>query len=315
MMAAEAARFGLTVKTNFSKADRAGWTAQEKSLWKSQVQMGGEKKATKFMTKYFAKKNGEASPPKKEKTPVVDPTAAAAALAAAEPKVDMPPPRPGTMVCAGSLDWVTMGKDALVDDQNNLWSFHRIATPAQVRLVASGPSARHFIAIDTSGKAWSWGRNCSGQLGLGDEEPRALPTRITGLPSGKVEAAACGRHHTLLLVGGAVVSCGANTAAQLGHSYGETESPSSSGAPKGGAKAAAKDGKRPAAEAFAKPITKYSKFKKVSSAWASGEPVASVAAGAEFSIAVSAAGVAASWGHPRYGQLGHGTVRFQAMLR
>ena len=105
--------------------------------------------------------------------------------------------------------------------------------------------------------------------------------------------------------GGSVVSCGANSAAQLGHSYGETEG-SGSSSPKG-AKAAAKEGKRGAAEAFAKPITKHNKFKKVSAAWASGEAVTAVAAGAEFSVAVSAAGVAASWGHPQYGQLGHGT--------
>jgi hypothetical protein len=285
MMAAEAARFGLKIQASFSKADRASWTPQEKSMWKSQVQMGGEKKATKYMAMYFAKKNGEPEATKKPKKPKPDAAAthqaSAAAAAAAEPKEALPPPKAGAMVCAGSLDWVTLGsKDIAADDQNNCWGFHRISTPAQVRFVASGPAARHVIAIDTDGRAWGWGRNCSGQLGLGDTEPRPLPTRITGLPSGctKAEGAACGRHHTLLLAGGAVLSCGGNAAGQLG--LGEA--------------AQGEDGPQ-------------TTLKKISSAWASGESVTRVACGAEFSVAVSAAGVAASWGHPQYGQLGHGS--------
>ena len=269
MLAAEAARFGVAVKKNFTKQERAGWTAQEKSMWKSQVQMGGEKKASKFMRKYFDKKNGtaEAAKPPKPAAPSV----LAAALTQEEPKEQLPPAPPGQLACAGSLDWVTVGGSATADEQTNLYRLHRIATPAQVRVVASGPSARHVIAIDTQGRAWSWGRNCSGQLGHGDEAARALPARIAGVKG--AEAAACGRHHTLLLAGGAVMACGKNTAGQLG--IGEV----------GGTR---------------------SKLRKVSSSWAKG-PVAGVAAGAEYSVACSAAGQVASWGHPQYGQLGHGT--------
>ena len=280
-MAAEAARFGLTVQTSFSKTDRAGWTAQEKSMWKTQCQLGGEKKATKFMVKYFAKKNGE---PEKKKEPKADAAALHLAMAASteaqEPKEQLPAAKPGTMVCAGSLDWVTVGGGSIAaDDQNNLWGFHRISTPVQVRSVASGTAARHVIAIDTDGCGWSWGRNCNGQLGLGDTEPRALPTRITGLPSGfKAEGAACGRHHTLLLAGSTVLSCGGNAAGQLGL----------------GTVGPAEDGP-------------FAKFKKVSSSWAGDASVTSVACGAEFSVAVSSAGIVASWGHPQYGQLGHGS--------
>jgi alpha-tubulin suppressor-like RCC1 family protein len=281
MMAAEAARFGLKVQSNFSKKDRAGWTAQEKSMWKTQSQLSGEKKATKFMVKYFAKKNGE---PEAKKEPKPDPAALhmamAASAAAQEPKEQMPKPKSGVMVCAGSLDWVTVGNASIAaDKQNNLWGFHRIPAPVQVRSVSSGPSARHVIAIDTDGSGWAWGRNCNGQLGLGDTEPRALPTRITGLPSGcKAEDAACGRHHTLLLAGGTVLSCGGNAAAQLGL----------------GTVGPAEDGPR-------------TKFKKVSSNWAGDASVTGVACGADFSVALSSAGVVASWGHPQYGQLGHGS--------
>ena len=211
MMAAEAARFGLKVQANFSKKDRAGWTPKEKSMWKTQCQLGGEKKATKFMVKYFAKKNGEPEPKKEPKPDAAALHLAMAASAAAqEPKEQLPAPKAGSMICAGSIDWVTVGNASIAaDSQRNLWGFHRIAAPVQVRSVASGPAARHVIAIDTDGCAWAWGRNCSGQLGLGDTEPRALPTRITEVPSEctKIQGAACGRHHTLLRP--ALASCAA----------------------------------------------------------------------------------------------------------
>jgi hypothetical protein len=217
MMAQEALRFGVKLKKTFSKADRAAWTSQEKSIWKAQVQLGGEKKATKFMNKYFAKKSGS-DEPAQPKPPKPEPAAKDV------PKVREaePAPAPGQLVCAGSLDWVTLGSSSApaVAAERNLWGFHRIATPRQVKLVAGGPSARHFVAVDTGGGAWAWGRNCSGQLGLGDHEPRALPVRIVlgkqQPPQQPVQAAACGRHHTLLVAGGVVYSCGRNTCGQLG---------------------------------------------------------------------------------------------------
>ena len=126
-------------------------------MWKTQCQLGGEKKATKFMVKYFAKKNGE---PEKKKEPKVDAAALHLAMAASaeaqEPKEQLPEAKPGTMVCAGSLDWVTVGGGSIAaDDQNNLWGFHRISTPVQIRSVASGTAARHVIAIDTGGGGWA----------------------------------------------------------------------------------------------------------------------------------------------------------------
>lgn len=268
-MAAEAARFGVAVQTSFSKKDRENWTAKEKGMWKAQVQLGGEKKATKFMRKYFSKKDGgegdtRKPPPKVEK--VVEP------LKTRDPEKDGPA---GQMVCAGSLDWVTLGSSsqkASPMEQNNLWGFHRISTPKMVKLVASGPSARHFIAVDVDGHAWSWGRNCSGQLGLGDEQPRALPTRVD-LP-GLVTAAACGRHHTLAVAAGEIYSFGANTAGQLGQG--------------GTSKLNCKPG-------------------KVKNSLLKGVPIVAVSCGAEFSVACTAIGTVASWGHPQYGQLGHGS--------
>ena len=49
MMKAEAARFGVKV-IEYTKADIATWTKQERSMWKTQLALGGKKKATKHMT-------------------------------------------------------------------------------------------------------------------------------------------------------------------------------------------------------------------------------------------------------------------------
>ena len=69
---------------------------------------------------------------------------------------------------------------------------------------------------DAKGFIVGAGWNCSGQLGLGDLEPRALPTLIEGLQDQQITAAACGRHHTLVVAAGTIYSFGGNSAGQLG---------------------------------------------------------------------------------------------------
>ena len=272
-MAAEAARFGVDLKKNFTKSDRAGWTAKEKGMWKAQVQLGGEKKATKFMRKYFEKKDGGGGDDSSQPKP---PPKAAKAAPVLKKRDSEPEAAAGRLLCAGSLDWITLGSSsqkASPTAQNNLWGFHRIPTPTLVKLVVSGPSARHFVAVDVTGNAWSWGRNCSGQLGTGDEEPRPLPARIDGLQR-PVTAAACGRHHTLAVAAGELYSFGANNAGQLGHGT----------------------------------VSKFANTPgKVKNSLLKSVPIAAVSCGAEFSVACTKIGTVASWGHPQYGQLGHGT--------
>lgn len=77
------------------------------------------------------------------------------------------------------------------------------------------------IALDINGKLWSWGINSSGQLGLGNTTPRALPLAIersqagaSMLPSLRLTAGddfAAARSLT-----GAVLSWGADASGQLG---------------------------------------------------------------------------------------------------
>jgi alpha-tubulin suppressor-like RCC1 family protein len=81
-----------------------------------------------------------------------------------------------------------------------------------------GPAALHGVVITKQGTAFSFGRNESGQLGLGDEKTRTYPRMIQNLGD-KIIDAACGARHTLLLgASGKVYSCGKNTSGQLGAS-------------------------------------------------------------------------------------------------
>ena len=57
----------------------------------------------------------------------------------------------------------------------------------------------------------TWGRNDSGQLGLGDTLRRDEPTEVTALNGHQIIAGAVGRGHTLFLTSkGQVFACGDN---------------------------------------------------------------------------------------------------------
>jgi hypothetical protein len=47
-------------------------------------------------------------------------------------------------------------------------------------------------AVDEQGQLYAWGRNDSGQLGLGDSTTRAVPTKVEGLTE-SIRHASCGR--------------------------------------------------------------------------------------------------------------------------
>jgi alpha-tubulin suppressor-like RCC1 family protein len=58
------------------------------------------------------------------------------------------------------------------------------------------------LAVDKSGRLWTWGAGFSGQLGLGDTSNRLAPTlvgaeEVFGGP--KVRTVACGHDHTLVV--------------------------------------------------------------------------------------------------------------------
>ena len=79
--------------------------------------------------------------------------------------------------------------------------------------IAAG--SRHSLALDNQGKIYAWGRNEYGQLGLGDEEDRTIPTLIKSeLTFRTIEA---GDSHSLALdTKGKLYAWGKNGEGQLG---------------------------------------------------------------------------------------------------
>jgi len=95
-------------------------------------------------------------------------------------------------------------------------------TPARVTLpngatathIAAGSS--HALVLLADGSVYAWGLNNSGQLGLGDGIPRALPTKVT-LPAAAISIAAGTIHSLAVLDDGRVFAWGDNTLGQLGN--------------------------------------------------------------------------------------------------
>ena len=71
---------------------------------------------------------------------------------------------------------------------------------ANTSVAAVSCGARHTACVTTLGEMVSWGWNAYGQLGVGDLETRAAPTRVAApaLAGRKAEAVACGRWHTVV---------------------------------------------------------------------------------------------------------------------
>lgn len=142
----------------------------------------------------------------------------------------------------------------------------------RIREVSSGSVSYHWFAISEDYKVYAWGFNSKGELGLNDCVYRSNPTLVESLSGYKIVAIATGRHHSLFLTdNGIVLSCGDNSHGECG--VGSKE------------------------QAVLKP-------KRVDY---DNLPIVRIACGAEFSLVLSEDGVVYSFGHPEYGQLGHGT--------
>ncbi len=148
-------------------------------------------------------------------------------------------------------------------------------TPVDVSGLASGVTAIaaggfHTCALTTAGGVQCWGDNGWGQLGDGTTIQRLTPVAVSGLTSG-VTAIAAGELHTCALTTAGEVGCwGANYYGQLG------------------------DGT----------LTNRS-TPMVVSGLTSG--VTAIAAGDQYSCALTTAGGVECWGYNLYGELGDGT--------
>jgi len=84
--------------------------------------------------------------------------------------------------------------------------------PSPVKSISAGPF--QIAIIDLEDRAWVFGENGWGQLGLGHEEPQITPVPIPGI---KVKAISLGAEHTLIISESSeVYACGKNESGELG---------------------------------------------------------------------------------------------------
>ncbi|XP_057187900.1 probable E3 ubiquitin-protein ligase HERC4 [Triplophysa rosa] len=97
-------------------------------------------------------------------------------------------------------------------------------TPQHVQCLDGVPLAQisaggdHSFVLSLSGVVFGWGKNSSGQLGLGDTTDRHVPTVVRSLNGKKTQFISCGGEHTATLSkGGVVFTFGSGVFGQLGH--------------------------------------------------------------------------------------------------
>ena len=114
---------------------------------------------------------------------------------------------------------VSEGSNEFQDISNSFDNSEIISSPPFTRVFAGvehtdSPGSIHSFFIDDQGKAWATGSNANGELCLGDNEDRLIPTRVT--LNGNVISVAIGAKHTILLLDdGTVYTCGSNEDGQL----------------------------------------------------------------------------------------------------
>ncbi|KAL1023772.1 hypothetical protein UPYG_G00045920 [Umbra pygmaea] len=101
---------------------------------------------------------------------------------------------------------------------------HRTSSPHQLKSLSGIPLAQitaggdHSFALSLSGAVFGWGKNNTGQLGLGDTIDRLAPAAVCCLNLKKTISVSCGAEHTAVLTkGGVVFTFGSGRYGQLGH--------------------------------------------------------------------------------------------------
>ncbi|MCO5595508.1 hypothetical protein L7F22_049553 [Adiantum nelumboides] len=126
----------------------------------------------------------------------------------------------GELLLCGSTAWDHIGRKSPSDSNGaSLLSPTRLRPLMGVPIVyvASGSASCHCVAVDSSGRCFTWGRNERGQLGLGDQVTRDLPTVVSSLTKYKVIKAGAGKQFSLVLTDdGDSLAFGCNKHGQLG---------------------------------------------------------------------------------------------------
>lgn len=93
--------------------------------------------------------------------------------------------------------------------------------PLNGKAIAIGMGSYHTCAVLDDQSLWCWGYNGQGQLGPAAAGIQPTPSRVTGIPEGRIVQIAGGQFHTCALFEEGSVYCwGANREGQLGRSDG-----------------------------------------------------------------------------------------------
>ncbi|KAH1255297.1 Ultraviolet-B receptor UVR8 [Glycine max] len=90
------------------------------------------------------------------------------------------------------------------------------------KVVQISAGYNHSCAITVDGELYMWGKNTSGQLGLGKRAPNIvpLPTKVEYLKGINIKMAALGSEHSVAISdGGAAFSWGIGVSGRLGHGH------------------------------------------------------------------------------------------------
>jgi alpha-tubulin suppressor-like RCC1 family protein len=108
---------------------------------------------------------------------------------------------------AGRLLACGTGAAAGHGDEDRVFSYPMpVAALAGVRVRSVAAGYDHSIALG-DGRVYSWGQNYNGQLGLGDQLDRLLPTLVEGL-QGVRDISAAGGHSLAVTQSGGVLNWG-----------------------------------------------------------------------------------------------------------
>jgi alpha-tubulin suppressor-like RCC1 family protein len=183
----------------------------------------------------------------------------------------------------------------------------------------------HTVALTSDGQVLTWGNNDFGQLGDGTTTTRTLPVQVTLPPGMTVRAVRAGCFYTMALTStGQIFAWGRNTFGNLGDGTtterhtpiqvllpaGTTVKAISAGANQGLALTTA-------GKVFAWGLNQFGQLgdrttterdRPVPVKMPAGVTVAGLAAGSEFSMALTGTGQVLAWGSNESGQLGDGTT-------
>lgn len=180
----------------------------------------------------------------------------------------------GTLLFSGATEWKLVGRKAgdLSKSANTQWKPVRLEALKDVQVVgvSKNCSSANCFAIDDEGQVWAWGRNEAGQLGLGDQKDRQVPTLVPAISGYEVVEVASGKLHTLFLTScGKVFAAGSNDDGQCGQ----------------GRKTGSLDTPK---------VVQHE-----------GADITSIATGEKFSVMLDKDGKVWTFGHPENGTLGH----------